>query len=107
MIIFVILLIDLLCSSRTASKQKFRTGSRELFPVSVQELQAVLTQSKYVLTLDYAVKMINIHERKLCGLPVVIQGETGVGKTCLLETLSKLWNLSSVESLSKIRTDIC
>ena len=59
-----------------------------------------------MLTLDYAVKMINIHERKLSGLPVVIQGETGVGKTCLLETLSKLWNLSSVESLSKIRTDI-
>ena len=50
--------------------------------------------------------MINIHERKLSGLPVVIQGETGVGKTCLLETLSKLWNLSSVERLSKIRADI-
>ena len=72
----------------------------------MEELQAVLSQSKYVLTLDYAVKMINIHERKLCGLPVVIQGETGVGKTCLLETLSKLWNLSSEEHLSKIRTDI-
>ena len=51
-------------------------------------------------------KMINIHERKLSGLPVVIQGETGVGKTYLLETLSKLWDASSRSSLSKIKADI-
>ena len=96
---------DLLCSTKTLPSRIQNWVSRAL-SLSVQELQAVLSQSKYVLTLDYAVKMININERKLSGLPVVIQGETGVGKTCLLETLSKLWNLSSVESLSKIRTDI-
>ena len=38
--------------------------------------------------------MLNIHERKQCGVPVVIQGETGVGKTALIELLSKLWNVS-------------
>ena len=27
-----------------------------------------------------------------CGVPVIIEGETGVGKTALLEMLSKLWN---------------
>ena len=27
-----------------------------------------------------------------CGVPVIIEGETGVGKTTLIEMLSKLWN---------------
>lgn len=30
--------------------------------------------------------------RYKCGVPVIIEGETGVGKTALLEMLSKLWN---------------
>lgn len=48
----------------------------------------------YVLTLDYTIKMLNIHERYKCGVPVIIEGETGVGKTALVEMLSKLWNES-------------
>ena len=98
-------MVDLLCRTKSDPNRIQNWVSRAL-SLSVQELQAVLSESNYVLTLDYAVKMINIHERKLSGLSVVIQGETGVGKTCLLETLSKLWNLSSVECLSKVRNDI-
>ena len=30
--------------------------------------------------------------RYKCGVPVIIEGETGVGKTALIEMLSKLWN---------------
>ena len=30
--------------------------------------------------------------RYKCGVPVIIEGETGVGKTALMEMLSKLWN---------------
>ena len=83
-----------------------------------------------MLTLDYTIKMLNIHERSVtvyictyyiifwlylstftlphsspfnslyfilsyryqCGVPVIIEGETGVGKTALVEMLSKLWN---------------
>ena len=52
----------------------------------------LVDNNNYVLTLDYALKMINIHERKECGMPVIIEGETGVGKTELLKMLSKLWN---------------
>ena len=51
-------------------------------------------KSQYVLTLDYAIKMLDIHERFKCGVPVIIEGETGVGKTALVEMLSKLWNQS-------------
>ena len=46
------------------------------------------------MTKDFAYKMLNIHERKKCGMPVIIEGETGVGKTFLLEMLSLLWNYS-------------
>ena len=47
-----------------------------------------------MLTLDYTLKMLNIHERYECGIPVIIEGETGVGKTALIEMLSQLWNYS-------------
>ena len=38
--------------------------------------------------------MLEIHERFECGIPVIIEGETGVGKTALVEMLSVLWNQS-------------
>ncbi len=50
-----------------------------------------IDDSKYVLTLDYTYKMLNINERRECGFPVIIEGETGVGKTALIQMLSKLW----------------
>ena len=55
----------------------------------------------YVLTLDYALKMLSIHERYRCGEPVVIEGETGVGKTALVQMLSVLWNNSHLGSWNK------
>ena len=36
-----------------------------------------------------------------CGVPVIIEGETGVGKTALVEMLSKLWNHSQVVQWKK------
>lgn len=61
----------------------------------------IIDKSKYVLTLDYTIKMLNIHERHECGVPVLIRGETGVGKTALLEMLSKLWNESLLKEWKK------
>ena len=55
---------------------------------------SAIDDSAYVLTLDYTIKMLNIHERHECGVPVIIEGETGVGKTKLIEMLSQLWNIS-------------
>lgn len=54
----------------------------------------LIDDSNYILTLDFALKMLNIHERAECGVPVIIEGETGVGKTFLVDMLSKLWNYS-------------
>ena len=60
----------------------------------------------YVLTLDYAVKMLSIHERYRCGVPVIIEGETGVGKTALIQMLSVLWNHSLLDSWIKLKAHI-
>ena len=64
----------------------------------------LIDDSQYILTLDYTIKMLKIHERHQCGIPVVIQGETGVGKTALVEMLSKLWNHSLCFELKKLQT---
>ena len=61
---------------------------------------SAIDNSKYVLTLDFAIKMLNIHERAKCGIPVIIEGETGVGKTALIEMLSKLWTFSRSKNWS-------
>lgn len=60
--------------------------------VPVDDISKEIDNNKYILTLDYAMKMLNIHERCLCTMPVVIEGETGVGKTALLDMLQKLWS---------------
>ena len=61
---------------------------------------------KVIVTRDFVQKLFNIHERKECCIPVVIEGETGVGKTFLLDVLSTLWNKSWHLQLSKQRQDI-
>lgn len=67
----------------------------------------LIDSSHYVLTMDYTIKMLNIHERLKCKMPVIIQGETGVGKTALLKMISDLWNQSFVLEWSKERGRLC
>ena len=65
-------------------------------PLSKDGRLSPIDERQYVLTLDYTLKMLNIHERYECGVPAIIEGETGVGKTALIEMLSELWNHSWV-----------
>ena len=67
----------------------------------------VLHEKGYVLTLDFLLKMITIHERRQCGVPVVLLGETGVGKTYLLETMCSLYNISHEQKLKMWRDNFC
>lgn len=62
-----------------------------------------IDEEKYVLTLDFTIKMLQIHERYECGEPIILQGETGVGKTSLLQMLSKLWNVSLDVELKRLK----
>ena len=41
-----------------------------------------------------------------CGVPVIIEGETGVGKTALVEMLSKLWNQGILDQWRKQKDQI-
>eukprot|EP01129_Flabellula_baltica_P004675 TRINITY_DN1646_c0_g1_i4.p1 TRINITY_DN1646_c0_g1~~TRINITY_DN1646_c0_g1_i4.p1 ORF type:complete len:4926 (+),score=974.20 TRINITY_DN1646_c0_g1_i4:1136-14779(+) len=66
--------------------------------IPVEDIIGVLKEEEYVLTMDYTCKMINMHEQRECGIPTIIQGETGVGKTKLLEVYSKLLNISTPQS---------
>ena len=65
-----------------------------------------IDEKPYVLTLDYTIKMLNIHERRQCGMPVILEGETGVGKTALIEMLSDLWMQSLIINFSKIKSSL-
>ena len=47
--------------------------------------------------------MLNIHERRECGVPVIIEGETGVGKTALINMLSILWNHALIDEWRKVK----
>lgn len=75
-------------------------------PLDENGLLKIIDDSGYVLTLDYTLKMLNIHERHECGMPVIIEGETGVGKTALVEVLSKLWNSAYLNVWRKTRENI-
>ena len=67
---------------------------------------ASIDDSAYVLTLDYTLKMLNIHEQYSCGIPIILKGETGVGKTALVEMLSRLWNESQLLHWKRKQTSI-
>ena len=71
-----------------------------------KSFEALLHDNNYILTLDFVIKMLKIHERRECKVPVVIEGETGVGKTALIEMLSQLWNLSWMQGLKEYQKEI-
>ena len=48
--------------------------------------------------------MIQINERMLSGCPVIIEGETGVGKTFLIEIVSCFWNESVLRRWTRVQT---
>jgi len=80
-----------------------RCISRALnIPLEGERLTAI-DEENYVLTLDFTIKMLQIHERYECGEPVILQGETGVGKTALIQMLSKLWNTSLAMELKRLK----
>lgn len=67
---------------------------------------ASLQEMNYILTPDFAMKMININECQECRSPLIISGETGVGKSFLIEAVSKLWNLSAVGSIKELKSSL-
>ncbi|XP_065844233.1 uncharacterized protein [Oscarella lobularis] len=57
-----------------------------------ETVDALVRKKRFVLTEEFAYKIILLHQRKEARASVVIEGETGVGKTFLLEMYAMLLN---------------
>lgn len=58
------------------------------------EKLACIDENKFVLTLDFTMKLLNLHESFACRIPCIIEGETGVSKTALTKMYSIMRNSS-------------
>jgi hypothetical protein len=56
-----------------------------------------IDEHRFVLTLDFVLKLLNIHERVACRIPCIMEGETGVSKTALTNMYSILVNEAEKE----------
>jgi Mg-chelatase subunit ChlD len=59
----------------------------------------------FILTLDFTMKLLNMHERVACRVPCLIEGETGVSKTALTKMYSILRN-SALQYEGKDSTEL-
>ena len=66
-----------------------------LIDIKYETFVKVADEMKFILTENFAYKLFHIHERKLTRLALIIEGETGVGKTFLLKFYSLLLNTKS------------
>jgi hypothetical protein len=58
------------------------------------EVESCIQENQFILTIDFVMKLLGIHERVSCRVPCVLEGETGVSKTALTKMYSKLINCS-------------
>ncbi|CAF0904066.1 unnamed protein product [Adineta ricciae] len=63
-----------------------------LIDIPVEAFVDLMHEKKFILTENFAYKLFHIHERKLTKLALILEGETGVGKTFLLQFYSALLN---------------
>ena len=43
----------------------------------------IIDERQFVMTLDFVMKLLCMNERIECGIPCIMEGETGVSKTAL------------------------
>eukprot|EP01083_Nonionella_stella_P073155 197581_1 len=67
-------------------------GTRNIYGL-FDELLSMKPYCDYALTFDNMLKMIAIFFRVKANIPVILMGETGCGKTCLLNYLAKAANI--------------
>lgn len=62
-----------------------------------------IDDSGFILTLDFTMKLLSIHERVACRIPCLIEGETGVSKSALTKMYAILRN-SSLLHKARVQT---
>ncbi|XP_065192858.1 uncharacterized protein LOC135823909 [Sycon ciliatum] len=60
------------------------------FKISEDDVRLVVRRRKFVLTEDFAFKLVLIHERRDLRQPLILEGDTGTGKTYLLKLYASL-----------------
>ncbi|CAF1625327.1 unnamed protein product, partial [Adineta ricciae] len=63
-----------------------------LIDIKYEDFIQIMSEMKFILTENFAYKLFHVHERKLTKLSLIIEGDTGVGKTFLLKFYSLLLN---------------
>ena len=80
---------DTLNSAGTSPEEKYLQWAFGLKDGTVGRL---LAEKQFVLTKDFTYKLLMIHERRRSRQSLIIEGETGVGKTFLLDMYTILLN---------------
>jgi len=83
---------DPLKSIEYQNKDYFAECLAWLINIKYDIFMKAINERKFILTENVAYKLFHIHERKLTKLALIIEGETGVGKTFLLKFYSSLLN---------------
>ncbi len=79
-------------SSEFINKDYYAKCLSWLIDIKYSQFIEIMNETKFILTENFAYKIFHVHERKLTKLPLIIEGETGVGKTFLLRFYSLLLN---------------
>ncbi|CAF1212894.1 unnamed protein product [Rotaria sp. Silwood1] len=86
---------DPLKSIEYQNKDYFAECLAWLIDIKYETFMKILNETKFILTENFAYKLFHVHERKLTKLALIIEGDTGVGKTFLLKFYSLLLNSKS------------
>jgi hypothetical protein len=82
--------LDPLRSPEFKDKDCYIKSLSWLIDIKYNQFEQIMHETKFILTENFAYKLFHVHERKLTKLPLIIEGETGVGKTFLLKFYSLL-----------------
>jgi hypothetical protein len=69
-----------------------------LIDIKYNDFEKIMNETKFILTENFAYKIFHVHERKLTKLSLIIEGDTGVGKTFLLKFYSLLLNSNMINA---------
>jgi Cdc6-like AAA superfamily ATPase len=83
---------DPLKSTEYRNKDYFAECLAWLIDIRYETFKELIHETKFILTENFAYKIFHVHERKLTKLALIIEGDTGVGKTFLLKFYSLLLN---------------
>ena len=83
-----------------ANSRALVTEVAHAFTITPDAVNRALAEMNYVITYDYALKLIAIRQRHLAQIPTILEGETGVGKTELLKFYCALTIAHNKEKLA-------